>query len=85
MTADIGDEITIKSLTSETFTREIEKLVNTYDLEYMDAVVHFCEKNNIEIETAASIIKSNLKIKSKLQIEAEGLNMLTFKSAKLPF
>lgn len=80
----VDDVVVGKGLTTESFTREIEKLVVTYKLDYMDAVVHFCEKNNIEIETAASIIKSNLKIKSKLQLEAETLNFLP-KSAKLPF
>lgn len=80
----IDDVVVNNGLTTEKFTKEIERLVSTYDLEYMDAVIHFCEKNNIEVETAASIIRSNLKIKSKLQLEAENLNFLP-KSAKLPF
>jgi hypothetical protein len=80
----IDDVVVGKGLTTETFTREVEKIVGKYNIEYMDAVIYFCEKNNIEIETAASIIKSNLKIKSKLQLEAEVLNFLP-KSAKLPF
>ena len=82
MTTD--DVVVGKGLTTEAFTREVEKIVIKYNIEYMDAVIFFCEKNNIEIETAASIIKSNLKIKSKLQLEAENLNFLP-KSAKLPF
>ena len=80
----IDDVVVNNGLTTEKFTKEIERLVSTYNLEYMDAVIHFCEKNNIEVETAASIIRSNLKIKSKLQLEAENLNYLP-KSAKLPF
>ena len=81
---NIDDVVVNNGLTSEKFIKEIERIVNTYDIEYMDAVIHFCEKNNIEVETAASIIRSNLKIKSKLQLEAESLNFLP-KSAKLPF
>ena len=81
---NIDDVVVNNGLTSEKFIKEIERIVNTYDIEYMDAVIHFCEKNNIEVETAASIIRSNLKIKSKLQLEAETLNFLP-KSAKLPF
>ena len=81
---NIDDVVVNNGLTSEKFIKEIERIVNTYDIEYMDAVIHFCEKNNIEVETAASIIRSNLKIKSKLQLEAENLNYLP-KSAKLPF
>jgi hypothetical protein len=70
-------------LTSENFIREIDKMVNDLGLTYVDAVVHFCEKNNIEIETAASIVKTNSAMKSKLQADYETLNYLP-KRAKLP-
>lgn len=79
----VDDVISTKALTSEKFIKEIENLVTRYDLDYMDAVVHYCEKNNIELEAAAGIIRSNLRIKSKLQDEAEELNFLP-KRAKLP-
>ena len=81
---NIDDVVVNNGLTSEKFIKEIERIVNAYNIDYMDAVIYFCEKNNIEVETAASIIRSNLKIKSKLQLEAETLNFLP-KSAKLPF
>jgi len=81
---NIDDVVVNNGLSSEKFLKEIERIVSTYNIDYMDAVIHFCEKNNIEVETAASIIRSNLKIKSKLQLEAENLNYLP-KSAKLPF
>ena len=81
----IDDVVVVNNgLTTEKFTKEIERIVNTFNIDYMDAVIHFCEKNNIEVENAASIIRSNLKIKSRLQLEAENLNFLP-KSAKLPF
>jgi hypothetical protein len=70
-------------MSNEKFIKEIEKLVMNYDLDYMDAVVHLCEKNNIEIEAAASIIKNNIKIKAKIQTVAEDLNYLP-RSARLP-
>lgn len=80
----IDNEVIVNNgLTSETFTTEIDKLVKEYDLDVMDAVVYYCEKNNLEIETAASMIKSNQRIKSRLQSEAEALNFLP-KRAKLP-
>lgn len=79
----VDDVISGKALTSEKFIKEIENLVTRYDLDYMDAVVHYCEKNNIELEAAAGIIRSNLRIKAKLQDEAEDLNFLP-KRAKLP-
>ena len=71
-------------LTTEKFLAEIKKLVLDFNMDYLDAVVYYCERNNLEVETAASIIRSNLKIKSKLQVEAENLNFLP-KTAKLPF
>lgn len=79
----VDDVISTKALTSEKFIKEIENLVTKYNLDYMDAVVHYCEKNNIELEAAAGIIRSNLRIKAKLQDEAEELNFLP-KRAKLP-
>ncbi len=79
----VDDVILQKTMSNDKFIREIERLVAKYNLDYMDAVVHLCEKNNIEIEAAASIIKYNIKIRSKIQAAAEDLNYLP-KSARLP-
>jgi len=73
----------IKKISSEEFIREVEILVRDHNLDYMDAVLHFCETKGVEMETIASIIKSNPSIKSKVQEEAEGLHLLPKKS-RLP-
>lgn len=65
------------------FTKEIEKLVSEKKMEYIDAVMYFCEKNGVDIETAASLIKSNAKLKASIQVEAENLNYLP-KTKQLP-
>jgi hypothetical protein len=65
------------------FIKEIDDLVKKSKIDYIDAVIFYCEKNNIEIETAASLIKSSSKIKAKIQNEAEEMNYLP-RSAKLP-
>lgn len=65
------------------FIKEIDKLVIDHSIDYIDAVVYYCEKNGIEIETAASLIKSSSKIKAKIQCAAEEKNYLP-KTAKLP-
>jgi hypothetical protein len=52
-------------------------------MEYIDAVVHWCEKNNIEVEYVASYIKKDNAFKMKIQEEAENLNILK-KGARLP-
>ena len=65
------------------FQEEIDKLVKGKGMEYIDAVLHFCEVTGLEIESAASLIKSSAKMKANIQNEAEELNYLP-KSAKLP-
>lgn len=62
---------------------KIEDLVSRYNISYIDAIVMYCEKNNIEIETFGKIVKSNDMLKAKLQLEAESLNFLP-KSNTLP-
>ena len=65
------------------FLKDIEVLVSEKKMEYIDAVVYYCEKNNMEIETAAQLIKQNQRIKSKIRNEAEDLHYLP-KTSKLP-
>jgi hypothetical protein len=72
-----------KALTQEKMIHEIERIVVEYKADYIDAIVHYCAKNDIEIETVASIIKSSGKLRSRLQAEGEVLNFLP-KSARLP-
>jgi uncharacterized protein YeaC (DUF1315 family) len=65
------------------FPAEIEKLVRENEIEYMDAVILWCERNNLEVEFAAEMIRRNTVLKAKIQIEAENLNFMK-KSARLP-
>jgi hypothetical protein len=69
--------------TSADFVKEIDKLVISKNITFFDAVILFCESNNIEIETAASLVKQSTVLKAKIQVEAENLNMVK-KSARLP-
>jgi hypothetical protein len=72
-----------KTIDANKFYKEIDSLVKKHRLSYLDAVVFFCEKNEIEMETAASMISGNYRIKSSLQMEGEELHFLP-RSAKLP-
>ena len=65
------------------FVEEIEKLCKDKGIEYIDAIVFWCEKNNLEVETAAYWIKKDPVMKSKIQLEAENLNVLK-RGARLP-
>ena len=66
------------------FEQEIEKLVQTNpDMNYIDAVIHFCEQNNIDVESVPKLISKPLK--EKIKYEAMELNFLKRSSrAKLP-
>jgi hypothetical protein len=66
------------------FIQEIETLCKKKNIEYIDAIILWCENNNLEIEYAAELIKNNMVIKSKIQVEAENLNFLK-RPARLPF
>lgn len=68
---------------NEDFIKEIERLVKTKNIEFFEAVLHYCEMNNIEVETAASLVKQNGALKAKIQYEAENLNLMK-KTARLP-
>lgn len=54
-------------------TESIDLLVKKHKLSYIDAIVAYCEQNSIEVETAAALIKSSSRLKSK--VEAEGLDL----------
>jgi uncharacterized protein YeaC (DUF1315 family) len=68
---------------SNNFVEEIEQLCIVKNVEYIDAVILWCENNNLEVEYAASLIKKDNVMKSKIQFEAENLNVLK-RGARLP-
>jgi len=76
--------IEIKSITSVSqFTEEIQHLVSSSNISYMDAIVGWCENKNVDIETAIPLVRKSQVIKAKLESEAIELNLFN-KSAKLP-
>tara|TARA_B100000686_G_scaffold244070_1_gene253136 strand:- start:636 stop:893 length:258 start_codon:yes stop_codon:yes gene_type:complete len=67
------------------FAEEIESLVlvNT-EMNYIDAIVYFCELNSIDLESVPKLISKPLK--EKIKYEAQELNFLKRTSrAKLVF
>ena len=66
------------------FTQEIESLVQSVpDMNYIDAIIHFCEKNGIDVESVPKLITKPLK--EKIKYQAMELNFLKRSSrAKLP-
>lgn len=66
-----------------TFAQQIEIIHKNQNIDYIDAVVFWCEKNNIEIELVASLINKDQVLKSKIRVEAENLNIIK-KGDRLP-
>ena len=65
------------------FAQEIENLVKTYNFNYIDAILTFCEENKIEMESVSKLISKPLK--EKLKCDAIELNFMKKTSrAKLP-
>ena len=76
-------EDSLQSTAVSKFIADIERLRKDDNLPYMDAVICYCEKNQLEIEVVAKFISKNLLLKSKIQQEAEDLNYLP-KTSRLP-
>ena len=66
-----------------TFSSDVRSLCFEKHMEYIDAVVHWCDINNVEVELAAMLVQRDPLMKSMIQTEAENLNILK-KTAKLP-
>ena len=67
------------------FAQEIETLVQlNKNMNYIDAIVHFCDQNSIDLESVPKLIPKPLK--EKIKYEAQELNFLKRTSrAKLIF
>ena len=66
------------------FAQEIESLViENNGMNYIDAIVHFCHQNSIDVESVPKLLSKPLK--EKIKYEAMELNFLKKSSrAKLP-
>ena len=71
----------IKMNNSMIFMENIENLVQKTNMTYIDAVMHYCEENKLEPETAGKMIGG--KLKQNIQEEAEDLHLIE-RTSKLP-
>tara|TARA_Y100000996_G_scaffold352274_1_gene291823 strand:+ start:166 stop:387 length:222 start_codon:yes stop_codon:yes gene_type:complete len=69
-------------ITPNKFAIIVEDIVRKKRISYIDAVVLYCTENQIDPATTKSMINKNLK--EKIAYEAQELNMLKEKTAKLP-
>ena len=75
--------ITKKFNTPSEFSQHIEQTAYRSGQPCMDVLLDFCMKHEIEADSVNKIINNSLK--SKLEAEAQDLNLLKVKSNKLPF
>jgi hypothetical protein len=73
-TEDVNSLIKEKFLCQSKFAQDIEHLVMTSKINYIEAIVTYCEENGIEFESVSKLIPKPLK--EKLKSEATQLNFL---------
>lgn len=78
---NMNKEDVLNIYTPDKYNDEIETIVLRTKMSYLDAIQFHAEENELEPETVAELISSN--IKNKLREEAEILNFLP-KISKLP-
>lgn len=61
---------------AKNFVQEITELVQDKKMEYLEAVLYYCQKTGLEIETAANLVKHNSKLRERLEKEAHTNNLL---------
>ena len=71
----------LNMFTSERYNDEINGIVETTKMSYLDAIMYHADENGLESETVAGLI--NIKTKNKLREEAEALHFMP-KTSKLP-
>jgi hypothetical protein len=65
------------------FHEEVRKLKSERNMDFIDAVIYWCELKGVEVELAADLINGDAAMLSNIQEEAENLNYLK-KTARLP-
>jgi len=71
----------IKMNNSIRFMANIEELAQRTKMTYIDAVIHYCEENKLEVQAAGQMVGG--KLKQCIQEEAEDLNLIE-RTSKLP-
>ena len=73
-TGKINDALEENFMTASKFSLEIENIVKDGSLNYIEAIVMYCEEKSIEIEGVNKLI--NKPLKEKLKYEAQKLKFI---------
>ena len=80
---EIDEALNKKFISKDKFAEDIEHLVLVSGMNYIDAIVQYCEDNDIELESVSKLI--NKPLKEKLKYVATELNYMKKTSkGKLP-
>lgn len=75
--------IDLNILTANLVYDNISMISNSMGLNTLDSIIHYCDKNDLDIETVATFVAKNMNMVAALQNEGEELRLLP-KTAKLP-
>jgi uncharacterized protein (DUF1919 family) len=71
----LKNALELKFLCQAKFSQIIEELVkNNDDMNYIDAIVYYCEQNGLEVDSISKLVSKPLK--EKLKCDAINLNFL---------
>lgn len=73
-TSTVEEIIKTKFLSPDKFALDIERYVKENNCDYIEAIVNYCDHNDIEIETVPKLMSKTLK--ERLKYNAIELNFL---------
>jgi len=73
----------LEEIEIEKFSNVIFDRVSKFNLEYIDAVVSYCEEKELEIDSIVNLISPSLKM--KMEEEAIAMKLLKNSSIRLTF
>lgn len=65
----------LKTKSVNDFVKYVQEADNT-GANLLETIISYCEINNIEVETIASVIKKDKKLKTRMKVVAKDLHML---------
>jgi hypothetical protein len=74
-------KIPLKILSKQEFAIEIETRVRKQGMDYLEAIVHYCDEAGIEVDDVSKLVVGSLK--EKLEAEAQRVNLLPKSTASL--
>lgn len=84
----VVSEIEVKLLATDDFPEQIEEIIRRKSksgniMSYMDAILFWCSEHMLEEDIAGEIVVKFPYLMERVQIEAEDLNLLKEKSARI--